>query len=193
MSFVLSVCGGNFTVMMSDGRVSKAGDRRVAGEDYQKVFRLNEKVCLGMTGDPVAIYYTLNELQDCSLETMTMERIKRILINTLKGIPVNMLGVQIILSGSNKSGKFVTYFADSRKNFEETMHESSPDGGYIVTYSGSGLPEAGEIVDKHLPSDKVWESVGEIRGHMKACIEEVAGLDASVNSSVYDVMVMPEM
>lgn len=190
MSFVLSVRGGNFAIMMSDGRVNKSGDKRVAGEEFQKVFKLNEKVCLGITGDPVAVYYALNELHTYNLETTTMERMKRVLVNAVKEVPVNRLGVQIILSGSNKSNRYVTYCIDTKRDPEEILYDSIDCPGFSIVYSGSELPQIQQIVDKHIPGGKVWESLGEIRDHMAACIKEIATIDDSVNDTVYDVMVV---
>lgn len=190
MSFVLSVRGGNFAIMMSDGRVNKAGDKRVAGEDFQKVFRLNDHVCLGITGDPVAVYYALNELHTYHVETMSMERMKRVLLQAVREIPVNRLGVQIILSGRGKSGRYVTYCIDTKRDPEEILYDSQDCSGFGIVYSGSDLPEIQQIVDRYIPGGKVWESLGEIRDHMEACIREIARIDDSVNHTVYDVMVV---
>lgn len=190
MSFVLSVRGGNFAIMMSDGRVSKSGDKRVAGEEFQKVFRLNDRVCLGITGDPVAVYYALNELHTYELERITMERMKRILVNAVKEVPVNRSGVQLILSGSNKSNRYVTYSVDTKREPEEILFDSKDCPGFSVVYTGSELPQIQQIVDRHIPGGKVWESLGEIRDHMEACIKEIATVDETVNDTVYDVMVV---
>lgn len=190
MSFVLSVRGGNFAIMMSDGRVSKSGDKRVAGEEFQKVFRLNDRVCLGITGDPVAVYYALNELHTYELERITMERMKRILVNAVKEVPVNRSGVQLILSGSNKSNRYVTYSVDTKREPEEILFDSKDCPGFSVVYTGSDLPQIQQIVDRHIPGGKVWESLGEIRDHMEACIKEIATVDETVNDTVYDVMVV---
>lgn len=190
MSFVLSVRGGNFAIMMSDGRVSKSGDKRVAGEEFQKVFRLNDRVCLGITGDPVAVYYALNELHTYELERITMERMKRILVNAVKEVPVNRSGVQLILSGSNKSNRYVTYSVDTKREPEEILFDSKDCPGFSVVYTGSDLPQIQQIVDRHIPGGKVWESLGEIRDHMEACIKEIAIVDETVNDTVYDVMVV---
>lgn len=191
MSFVLSVCGGNFSVMMSDGRVNKTGDNRVAGEEYQKVFQMNEKVCLGLVGDPVAVYYAFHELTTYNVEKITMEKMKRVLVSALKEVPITGDGVQVILSGCNKSGKFMTYCIDSKNNFEEGVYDSSANG-FSIVYTGCKIPGIRALVDKHLPAGKVWENLGEIKEHMKACIEEIAQEDESVNTNIYDVMVIQQ-
>ena len=192
MSFVISVRGGNFAIMMSDGRVNKSGDKRVAGEEFQKVFKLNEKVCLGITGDPVAVYYALHELKASDLSRMTLERMKRILMNAVREVPVNRQGIQIILSGSNKVNRYVTYSIDTRRDPEEILYDSKDCPGFNIVYTGSELPQIQEIVDKHIPGGKVWENLGEIRDHMAACIKEIAAVDDSVNGNVYDVMVVEQ-
>lgn len=190
MSFVLSVRGGNFAIMMSDGRVNRSDDKRVAGETFQKVFQLNEKVCLGITGDPLTVYYALNELNTYNLEQMTMERIKRILTKAVKEAPVERFGVEFLLSGSNKSGRYVTYSVNIKRDPEELLFDSIAPQGFGIVYTGSQLPQIQKIVDKHIPGGKVWESLGEIRDHMEACIKEIASVDDSVNDTVFDVMVV---
>lgn len=191
MSFFISVRGGNFAVMASDGRVWKRGDNRIEGEDYPKVFQLNEKVCLGITGDPFPIYYAMNELQTYDMTNMTMERIKRVLVKALKEVPINWNGVKIVLSGCNKSGKFVTYLVDSKQDFAEEMQEATGSGFYVV-YAGSESEGVKELVDKHIHNTAPWENLGELQEHMKACVKEVAKIDDTVNDKVYDVMVIGE-
>lgn len=190
MSFVLSVRGGNFAIMMSDGRVNRSDDKRVAGETFQKVFQLNEKVCLGITGDPLTVYYALNELNTYNLEQMTMERIKRILTKAVKEAPIERFGVEFLLSGSNKSGRYVTYSVNTKRDPEELLFDSTDSQGFGIVYTGSQLPQIQKIVDKHIPGGKVWESLGEIRDHMEACIKEIASIDDSVNDTVFDVMIV---
>lgn len=190
MSFVLSVSGGNFSIMMSDGRVNKFGDNRVAGEEYQKVFQMNALVCLGITGDPVAVYYAFSELTSYNVEKITMEKMKRVLVNALKEVPITGEGVQFILSGKNKAGKFVTYSVDSKNNFEEEVFESSENTGFTIVHTGGTTPGIRAVVANHFPSGKVWESLEEIREQMKACIEAIAEVDSTVNKNVYEVMVI---
>ena len=189
MSFFISVRGGNFAVMASDGRVQKVGDNRIEGENYPKVFQLNEKVCLGITGDPFPIYYAMNELQTYDLSKMTMERIKRILINSLKEVPINWTGVKFVLSGSNKSGKFMTYLVDSKLDFAEEMQEATGTGFYVV-HAGSDAEGVSELVNKYVHETAPWENLGELQEHMKECVKAVAKIDETVNDKVYDVMVI---
>lgn len=191
MSFFVSVRGGNFAMMVSDGRVEKLGDDRIAGENYSKVFQLNEKVCLGIIGDPFAIYCAMNELQTYDLKKVTMERIKRILINTLKDVPISWLGVKFVLSGCNKSGKYVTYCVDSKQDFAEEMQEASGTGFYVV-HAGSEAEGVQELVDQHIHGTVPWENLGVLKEHMKDCVKEVAKLDKTVNDKTYDVMVVGE-
>ena len=54
MSAVVAVCGTNYALMVGDGRLVKYDNGRVveiASETTRKVFRLNDSVLLGVTGD----------------------------------------------------------------------------------------------------------------------------------------------
>lgn len=191
MSFFISVRGGNFAMMASDGRVKKRGDNRITGENYPKVFQLNEKVCLGITGDPFPIYYAMNELQTYDLKKVTMERIKRILVNSLKEVPIGWMGVKFVLSGCNKSGKYVTYCVDSKKDFAEEVQAANGNGFYVV-HAGSDAEGVQALVDRHIHGTAPWENLGELQEHMKECVSAVAQIDDTVNDKTYDVMIVGE-
>lgn len=191
MSFFISVRGGNFAVMVSDGRVDKVEDDWIAGENYSKVFRLNEKVCLGITGELVPVYNAMNELQTYDLQKVTMERIKRILINSLKNASSDGTGVKFVLSGCNKSGKFVTYCVDSKQDFSEMMQVANGSGFYVV-HAGSDAVGVQELVDKYIHSTAPWENLEVLQEHMKDCVKAVAAIDDTVNEKTYEVMVVGE-
>lgn len=103
MSIVLSVCGVNFSLMMSDGRKIRLNDMKVIDEYYPKIKRINSKVILGFTDDPIPTMNAMKELDNYNIELLTLERIKRIIMTNIKHEFINNLGVKLIFSGRNKS------------------------------------------------------------------------------------------
>ena len=105
MSIVISVCGVNFSLMMSDGRLVKINDMNsknltVVNEEFKKISRINRNVMIGFTGDPVPTINALNELNTyANLESLSLEEIKEIVVNSLKKQQINFLGVKLITIG----------------------------------------------------------------------------------------------
>lgn len=49
MSFVICVCGMNFSTIMSDGRLVKLPNNIVVREDVSKVLKINKNVAIAYT------------------------------------------------------------------------------------------------------------------------------------------------
>lgn len=62
MSFVLSVCGSNFSLMMGDSRMIRLNDNKIVDENFNKVISVRKDVCIGFTGDPIPMGIAYNEL-----------------------------------------------------------------------------------------------------------------------------------
>lgn len=190
MSFVLSVCGKEYAVMMSDGRVPKYVVNQEAHEDYPKVFQISDKVCVGVTGDPVASFYILKDLQEFDVSKLTLERMKRILTNALKEVPINMMGVKFVISGRNKSNKFTTYVVDSKKDFQEIKYDATQMDQPAVVYFGAQSEKIEEIVDNYIYKTLPWGNIEEAEQQMRACMLAVADVDENVNKKIYQMTVL---
>lgn len=190
MSFVLSVCGSDFSVMMSDGRVQKYALNQEVHEDYPKVFQISEKVCLGVQGDPVASYYILKELQQYEVSKITLERMKRILTNALKEVPVNMQGVRFVIAGRNKLNKFMCYCVDSKKDFEEIKYDPLAEERPVVVVFGADSENVKKVIEKHMYDTMPWTDVEELKIHMRDCIREAASVDDNINDNIYEMVVL---
>lgn len=190
MSFLLSVCGYNFSLNMSDGRMKNLATNSIEDENFQKVHKVNNNVCIGFTGDPIGAGLMLDELRFYDLSKMTLERIKRISIEKLKTLTLNHLGVKVIFSGKNKSNHFVTYTIDSKNNFAEEKYVDIPQNGFAVVYSGTNEDILQGIVYKHIYATSPWKSLDELRQHMIDCINEVSSVDDTVNNKIFEELVV---
>lgn len=190
MSIVLSVCGTNFSLMMSDGRKIRLNDMKVVDENFPKIQRINSRVILGFTGDPEPTLNAINELSSYNVELLTLERIKRIVVNYLKSQKINYLGIKLIFSGRNKSNKFVVYTIDSKNGFTEVPYIFNE--GFAVNYA---LPHDGEsdirqICDKHIVDTMPWNNIEELKQNMHECIYEVSTLCNSVNNNIFEEIII---
>lgn len=73
MSIVLSVCGANFSLMMSNGRKIRLNDMKIVDEYYSKIKHINSKVILGFTGDPIPTMNAIKEFGNYNVELLTLE------------------------------------------------------------------------------------------------------------------------
>lgn len=186
----ICVCGVNFSLMMSDGRKIRLNDMKIVDEHCSKIKRINSKVILGFTGDPIPTMNAIKELENYNVELLTLERVKRIIINYIKSQSINNLGIKLLFSGRNKSNKFVSYVIDSSSNFQETAYIF--DTGFAVNYA---LPHdcesnVNQICDKHIINTMPWNSIEELKMHMKECINEVSTLCYSVNNNTFEEIII---
>ena len=86
MSFVLTVCGNNFSLTMGDGRLIRLKDKQVIDEKIQKVYKVKDGVCLGFAGNPVVAEIALNKMQQYNLKKLDPKKIKQLYIDKLKSI-----------------------------------------------------------------------------------------------------------
>ncbi len=195
MSFVLCVCGSNFSLMMSDGRVTafkeNENSTKIICEDFKKIKRVNPNVIIGFTGDLFVGECIEKALYGYQLENLTMERIKRIIINKLKQnqSELNCLGAKIIISGINKSNIYTTYFVNSNLDFIETPYYVK-DNYFAVVYACHNENIVKDIIQRNIYDTMPWKSIDILKRCMKQCIFDVAEIDNTVNKNVFEEMIL---
>lgn len=187
MSFVICVCGVNFSVMMGDGRLIKYPERTIEDEYYPKVFKINKNVLIGTTGDPLPIDEAFGELRNYNVEYLTLEKIRKIFINKLKTLHTNSLGVKVIFSGKNRRGQFVISTVDSTNGFNfEDLYPNNTN--LINAFSGNNNRLCTSIVDSNL-SNKSFSCIEELEDAMEQCIINVASIDDTVNTNILKAVI----
>lgn len=190
MSFVLSICGSNFSLMMGDNRMIRLNDNKIVNENLYKVIKINENICIGFAGDPMPIYFVYNQLCIQNIDNLSFQQVKEHFIKGLKKISTNNLGVKIIISGKNESGKFSTYCLDTKNAFKETIYDNIPTNGFSVVYAGSSETLVKPIVQRNIYDTMPWGDIETLKVHMKNCIKEIANSDNTVNDIVSEVMIL---
>ena len=187
MSFVICICGTNFSVMMSDGRMVKIPENTVVREDFPKVIKINNNVALAYTGDPVPTRIAIDKLSNYDIENLSLETIESIIIQQLKMLNLNILGVRLIFSGKDKENKFVIHVAFSNNNFEIDKIYPSIEG---ITYACSGNNEAlcNSIIQRNFYNARI-STAEQLEHLMSKCIYEVAEFDETVNTNIFKVVI----
>lgn len=190
MSVVISICGYEFSIMMSDGRVIAFNDDEhkyeIENEHYPKIKRFSDKILIGYTGDPVPTTTILNELNYLGKKNMTLEGVKDIFINKLKTLKINSLGVQLIFSGISQDNIFKTYYVDSKKNFNAIEYNTFGGNLAFVVAFPSSKKMVEEKIRKHIFGTYPWSDLNDLKKHMKECIIDISKICNTVNENIYE-------
>ena len=114
MSFILCVCGNNFSIMLGDGQETvKNGELYIpVRKDYKKVYSVNENVCIGLAGDTNIVEQIVSELH--IYKNSSIYEIKDSILKELKSKTFNDFGISCIISGKD-CNNFKTYYYSNKK------------------------------------------------------------------------------
>ena len=85
MSFVICVCGYDFSMMMADGRlVEYPNSNVIVNEKVMKIIKINNNVMVGFTGDPLPAEFAINDLMKYDVQNCYVPEVQKILIEKLK-------------------------------------------------------------------------------------------------------------
>lgn len=194
MSVVINVCGDNFSMMISDGRViqfDENGDTRIVLENYKKFKKVKDDVIVGFAGDPEPTLKAFDVLSKYDMDELSLIEIKNILVNTIQMQPINKLGVKLIVSGKNCFGKYVSYSIDSRQNFKEEFFE--PKGNmyaliYAVPQAENDTDDYAKIIDDAYKNHK-YKTSNELIQNLGKGIYKISKLNKSVNNIIsYEII-----
>lgn len=188
MSFVLCVCGMNFSTMMSDGRMIKLPNNDIVREDVSKVLKINKNVAIAYTGDPIPVQIAINKLKEYNIGQLSMENIEKIIIAQLKNLSLNILGAKIIFTGRNMANQFVIHTLDSKDDFKVNVTYPSTLG---ITYAcaGNNYELCNQIVQQNFSNVEIKTSK-QLEDVMSKCICDVAKIDKTVNTNIYKVVII---
>lgn len=187
MSFAICVCGLNFSVMMSDGRLVKIPNNTVVREDVPKVIKFNRNVSMAYTGDPIPTQIAIGKLEEYDIINLSMEEIETIIINELKNLRYNMLGVKLIVSGRNQLNQFVVHTIDSKENYKIQQFYPSNEG-IIYACAGNNDTLCNHIVLENFTNVQI-ATYEQLENIMTKCICDVASLDETVNTNIFKVVI----
>lgn len=187
MSFVICVCSMHFSVMMSDGRMIRLPDNAIVSENVSKVIKINNNVAMACTGDPIPIQVALNNLKEYNVNNMSMEEIEKAIIEQIKEIDSNILGIKLIFSGRDKDSNFIIHTTNSNDNFEINVTYPRSMG---ITYACAGNNDVfcNSVIQRNFANAKI-STAEQLESLMARCIREVAQFDKTVNTNIYKVVI----
>lgn len=191
MSFVLCVCTPTYSIMVGDSRMitfNKNGKYEVVEEDIQKVKQINKNISIGYTGDPIPSFIAINELDSYDKENLTLGQVKKILFNKIKALPINDLGVKLIISGKNKFGKMLMYTIDTNDNYKIEKFEPTIQNP-AFSCVGRDYQIIKSILDKYISNTYPWDNIFQLKKYMIQCVQEVSYIDGTVNDNIKTVVI----
>lgn len=196
MSVVVNVCGSNFSLMVSDNRLVKYdenNDIQIVSEDFKKIFRINENVLVGITGDAVQCQNVMITLQKSNPSKLNLIQTKEIITNTLKSkkSEINKLGVKIIVSGKQSNGSFITYVVDSKNDFKDIVYRPKENYNcliYSVPKKQNPTDDYESIIDFAIKNQKC-SSINDLVIAIGRAIYDISKLNIGVNGTIsYEVI-----
>uniref|UniRef100_N1ZZN4 Uncharacterized protein n=1 Tax=Eubacterium plexicaudatum ASF492 TaxID=1235802 RepID=N1ZZN4_9FIRM len=185
MSFILSVCGNNYSIMLGDGQETiKNGELYIpVKKDYKKVLSINDNVCIGFAGDTAIVKQIVSELNN--YKNSTIRQIKDSILEKVKTKSLNDFGLKYIISGKD-DGNFITYYYSNKDNFCE--HKFEPCNQAAVVYASP--VDVNEKIIENIVKNYVYDNIPRIRtteqllGCMCQCIIEVSKVSNTVNDYI---------
>lgn len=196
MSVVVNVCGSNFSLMVSDNRLVKYDENnniQIVSEDFKKIFRINENVLVGITGDAVQCQNVMITLQKSNPSKLNLIQTKEIITNTLKSkkSEINKLGVKIIVSGKQSNGSFITYVVDSKNDFKDIVYRPKENYNcliYSVPKKQNPTDDYESIIDFAIKNQKC-SSINDLVIAIGRAIYDISKLNIGVNGTIsYEVI-----
>lgn len=193
MSAILAVCGENFCVMVSDGRMVEepvqAGKPKVITDDLPKLRKINQNVIVGFAGDVLAAVQIVNALDEYDLRYMTLEKAVRVMREKAATVPLQPVGVRLLVGGRGRKGGFLLTSLGSEQGFEPQTQEARP-GAYLIEGACSHTDIAPFLEEKVKPDTANWKSLDDVARTLDGCIAAIAEQDKTVNTSYYRELVM---
>lgn len=180
MSVVLVGVTTNFVVAMSDGRVLNPDDT-IQRENYKKIFKINDYVCIGIVGD-LSLYkelftkLSLNKIDTSNIKT---DQLFKLLPEMTKEIynKNNYKDSSLVVCGIN------------------SQHETESIGFSTLNFipnkvsakiSGIGLHTLGDYPNLRTITEKNILKTGNLITGMKDTIKYISTKDHSVNNTIFE-------
>ena len=193
MSAILAVCGENFCAMVSDGRMVEEPigpeGPKVITEDLPKLRKINQNVIVGFAGDLLAAVQIVNALDEYDLRYLTLEKTVRILREKAATVPLQPVGVRLLVGGRNRKGQFVLTTLGSAEQYVPQTQPARA-GAYLIEGACSHTEIAPWLEQEVKPRAAEWRSLDDIAHTLDDCIAKLAQQDQSVNTHYYRELVL---
>lgn len=200
LSAVVMVCGTNFCTFVSDGRCVKFDKNGkiigIRADDFQKIFKLNEKLIYGTSGQfnlDGDILAPFDEYPDKSVLTMNMaiKCIERHLERCNYGIGDRTF----LLGGKNNKGQFQLNTFVHKSSFSPVEKEVliPSDGQFYVK---TAIPpdvnqdDIRKLLNKNIYGTSPWSSLDDLKSHMRDTIIDISKINNSVGGKIMEYTIV---
>ena len=193
MSAILAVCGDSFCAMVSDGRFVEepitTEKPHILKEDLPKVRKINRNVVVGFAGDTLAAIQIINAVDSYQTQYLTLEKIVKILREKAAEVPVQPVGVRLIVGGRNRKGQFVLTMLGSVDGYEPQT-QPARKGAYLIEGACSHTEIGPWLENEVKPQAAGWHSLDDVAHTLDGCIAKLADQDQSINKTYFRQLVM---
>lgn len=187
MSIVVSICGVNFTMMAADRRLVALDQhgrvQYVRSDEFHKIFRLNEHMLFGVTGQIAPDEELLDPFKSlCHPEAMTMrvaaKELERYAAEKIR--PARQYARQYILSGKDNKGRFCTYVLSSYLDFQPEWIIPEQEQFCVKILGPTGFRNDDPLAQAYIYGTIPWGTDTALREHLTDFIRAYAKSEPSV-------------
>lgn len=186
MSFILSVCGENYSIMLGDRQETiKSGNLYIPiRHDFKKVYSINENVCIGFAGDSKIVKNFVSEIH--IYKNSSIYEIKDNILMKVKSLSFNEFGLKYIISGKENK-RFITYYYDNKDNFKENEFNTLKHNVAIVYAPPIDVDK--ETIEK-IVTRYIYDNMSKIKttdellSCMAQCIVAVSKISKTVDDNI---------
>lgn len=187
MSMVIAVCGTNFCTMAADSRRVDMSDLSILDEDTRKIFKLNSRVLLGVTG----LFPQGEQLLDALAGVADVEHasgkiVKNAIVDYLKKRTLTMRR-NYIVGCKLKDGTFMLYeIAVDPETRKVTVTERAPTKTQNFAVSLAAPPQinGADIIASVQRGVLACKTHADLEVGLRALVRKAATMDDTVNDSV---------
>lgn len=193
------VCGENFCTFVGDGRCVKFDFNGeiigVRSNDFQKIFKLNDRLIYGTTGKfkrDSDILAPFEEYPDKSVLTMNMaiKSIERYLERCNYGIGER----NFLLGGKNNKGKFQLNTFILKNSYlsieKEVLIPNNGEFHIRASVPDMNQDDVKKLLDKNIYSTAPWKNIEDLITHMKNTIVDISKIDNSVGGKIIEYTIV---
>lgn len=199
MSLVLATAMKEFIIFMSDGMVSIKKDNKVESldENYKKLVRVNNKVCIGFAGSKEPCEEVISKLSQDDAERLSLQDIFQIIYSNAKSVYSKWrtkyideeIKILMMIGGISSENKIELKSFSSKENF--IVNEYKPNNTDLC-YLMLSPEDVNESILTNSILNNTPVSLENLQKSMEKCIEIVSESCEGVNNVKFTEVIIKE-
>lgn len=190
MSVVVAMCRSNYALMAGDSRLVEYKNGkvvRIISENTKKVFKLNDYVMLGITGDYLGYeYITKNIVQRDNIH-LDIPQITQDVYDCASSFKLECLPLNILIAGKGKNGGFIIAEMKSEDEYKPIAYFVPNHQSHQVRIALPEIDDMGVLqqIDKRVERLKLSTTIDEMQTRIENLIKNIANKNETVNKIVH--------